>query len=145
MGSPLKASLVAGAGVFLAALLAALFHHNVINGRTMTLLQKLPMALFAAVLLSALAWLGTRLGLRAAGVKQTTSLTGVIVAAGYVAISFFANAVVVISPRTVTVPSREAGIAALEAVLIAAIWGMGAPFLISLLVGKLAARLSITK
>ena len=56
MRTPLKVSLVASSGVFLAALLAVLFHHNTINGRTLTPLEQLPAALAAATLFSALSF-----------------------------------------------------------------------------------------
>jgi len=76
MRTPLKVSLVASSGVFLAALLAVLFHHNTINGRTLTPLEQLPAALAAATLFSALSLLGTWLGLRNA--RQVTYLAAMV-------------------------------------------------------------------
>lgn len=50
MRTPFKVSLVAACGVFVAALLSALFHQDTINGHTQTPLEQLPTALVMAVI-----------------------------------------------------------------------------------------------
>ncbi len=136
MRGSLKASLVTSCGVFVAALLGMLFHHNVVHGRVLTPLEQLPMALIGATFFSGLAWLGTWLGLRHAKARHASPLAGLVVAVVYIVASLLANALIVMAPRTVTVPSREANFDALEGLLIAALWGIGAPYLIALLVGR---------
>ena len=64
MSTPFRVSLVAASGVFFAALLAGLLHHDTFNGHTLTPLEELPTAFVLAVIFSALALLGTWLGTR---------------------------------------------------------------------------------
>src|SRR5689334_5256128 len=112
----LKASLVASSGVFLAALLAVLFHHNTVNGRTLTPLEQLPAALAAAVLFSALYLLGTWLGLRnARHVTYPGAVVGMVI---YLAATFFANSLIHTAPQTVTVPSPQAARLARDALVV---------------------------
>src|SRR6266404_410328 len=94
MRTPFKVSLVAACGVFLAALLAALFHHNTINGHTLTPLEQLPEALVLAVTFSALALLGAWLGMRRGNIQYLTYRAGLTVALLYVAASFLANTII---------------------------------------------------
>ena len=136
MRTPFSVSLVAACGVFAAALLAALFHHNTINGHVLTPLEQLPEALVLAVMLSALALLGTWLGLRRAIIQHLTYRAGLTVGALYVAVSFLINAAIPTTPKTVTFPSHEANVQGLEVLLIGMLWGIGAPYVIALLVRR---------
>ena len=138
MQRSLKVSFVASAGVFLAALLAALFHQNTINGHTLTPLEQLPMAVVAATLFAALALLGTWLGLRRNQAAPVNYLAGVAISVVYIFLTFVGNEFIRSPPRTVTVPSREAGFMGLSALVIALVWGIGAPYLIALLAKRLS-------
>src|SRR5258707_11065487 len=133
MRTPFRVSLVAACGVFLAALLAALFHHNTINGHTLTPLEQLPEALVLAVTFSALALLGAWLGMRRGNIQYLTYRAGLTVALLYVAASFLANTIIYTAPQTVTFPSHEANVQGLEVGLIGLLWGIGAPYAIALL------------
>lgn len=135
MHNPLKAALVASAGVFLASLLAAVFHDATINGRALTPLEQLPSALIGATIFSALALLGTWLGLRSG--RHVTYLAGIAVSVAYVAATFLANSLFHVSPQTVTIPSHQAAIHGLQVLLMGMVWGIGAPYLIALLVRRL--------
>jgi hypothetical protein len=137
MRTPFRVSLVAACGVFFAALLAALFHHNSINGRTLTPFEQIPEALVLAVMASALALIGTWLGTRRGGIQHLTYRTGLAVAFLYVVITFLANASLSTAPRTVTFPSHEANIQGLEVLSIGTLWGTFAPYVISLLVSRI--------
>jgi LytS/YehU family sensor histidine kinase len=136
MRTPFSVSLVAACGVFVAALLAALLHHNTINGHTLTPLEQLPEALVLAVMFSAFALLGTWLGMRRGTIQHLTYRTGLIVALLYVAASFLANALIYTAPQTVTFPSHEANVQGVEVMLIGMLWGIGTPYTIALLVRR---------
>ena len=134
---PLKAGLVASAAVFVAAFLVVLLHHNTVNGRALTAWEQLPMALIAAVPFSALALLGTWLGLRTAQARLATYRAGLTVALIYFAASILATWLTPAAPQTVTVPSPEAAALGLQTLVIGVAWGFGVPYLIALLVGRL--------
>jgi hypothetical protein len=136
MSTPFRVSLVAASGVFFAALLAGLLHHDTINGHTLTPLEELPTALVLAVIFSALALLGTWLATRRGNLQQLTYRTGLAVALLYVVATFLANAFIYTAPQTVTFPSQEANILGLEVLLIGTLWGIGAPYALALLVSR---------
>jgi hypothetical protein len=136
MRAPLRVSLVAACGVFLAALLAGLFHGDSINGHILTPLEELPMALIAAIMSSALALLGTWLGMRRGSIHHLTYRAGLAVASIYAVATFLANATIHTSPQTVTFPSHEANIQGLKVLIIGVLWGTGAPYAIALLVNR---------
>jgi hypothetical protein len=54
----------------------------------------------------------------------------------YVVATFLANALIYTTPKIVTPPSHEADIWALEALLIGTLWGIGAPYVLALLVSR---------
>jgi hypothetical protein len=136
MRTPFRVSLVAACGVFLAALLAALLHHNTINGRVLTPLEQLPDAIFIAILFSGLGLLGTWLGMRRGKIEYLTYRAGLAVALLYIAASCLGNATIYTAPQTVTFPSHEANIQGLEVLLIGTLWGIGAPYTIALVVSR---------
>jgi hypothetical protein len=131
--TPLRVSLVAASVVFLAALLAGLFHGDSINGHILTPLEELPLALIVAILFSALAVLGTWLGMRRASLQHLSCRSGLALALLYVAATFVANATIHAAPRTEVIPSHEATIQGLKDLIFIALWGIGAPYLIALL------------
>ena len=130
-GTPLRVSLVASSGVFVAALLAVLFHQNTFNGHTLTPMEQLPAALLIATLFSAMALLGTWLGLRNG--PHVTYLAGLVGALIYLAATILANSLIHTAPRTVTIPSQEAAYESLKILVMGVVWGTGAPYLIALL------------
>jgi hypothetical protein len=134
MSTPFRVSLVAASGVFFAALLAGLLHHDTFNGHTLTSLEELPTAFVLALIFSALALIGTWLGTRPGNPQPLVYRTGLAVALLYVVATFLANALIYTAPKTVTLPSHEANIWALEALLIGTLWGIGAPYVLALLV-----------
>ena len=134
MRSPLMVSLGASSGVFLAALLAGLFHNGVINGHTLTPLELLPSALVAATFFAGLALLGVWLALRRA--QRATYLAGMAVSVVYVATTILANTLIHTSPQKVSIPSQQAAVQGLELLLVGTLWGLGAPYLIARLVGR---------
>jgi hypothetical protein len=134
MRTPFTVSLVAACCVFLAALLAAFFHQNTINGHTLTPLEQLPISLVIAALFSGLALLGTWLGMRRGRIEHLTYRAGLAVALLYVAASYLANATGDTAPRTEIIPSHEASVHGLQVLAIGVLWGIGAPYVIALLV-----------
>ena|ERR1700675_891363 len=136
MRTPFKVSLVAACGVFLAALLTVLLHHDTINGHTLTPLEQLPTAIVAAVVFSALALFGTWLGMRRNSSQHLTYRAGIAIALLYAVTTFVANAITQGAPRTVTFPSHDANVLGVEVLLIGTLWGIGAPYVIALLVSR---------
>jgi hypothetical protein len=136
MRTPFKVSLVASCGVFFAALLSTLLRHDTINGHTLTPLEQLPTALVLAVIFSVLALLGTWLGLRGSSVQHLTYRAGLAVALLYIIATFLGNVTFQGEPQTVTFPSHEATVQGVEILLIGTLWGIGAPYAISLLVRR---------
>lgn len=131
MRTPFKVSLAVSSVVFPAALLAVLFHRNTINGHTLTPMEQLPSALVAAVFFSALALLGTWLGLRKA--RHVTYLAGMAGAAIYLALTFVAGSIQYSGPQTVTVPSDQAVYLGMKMLALCLVWGIGVPYLVTLL------------
>jgi quinol-cytochrome oxidoreductase complex cytochrome b subunit len=136
MSTPFRVSLVAASGVFFEALLVGLLHHDTFNGHSLTPLEELPTATFLAVIFSALALLGTWLGTRRGNPQRSAYRTGLAVVLLYVVAVFLADALIHTAPKTVTLPSHEANISALEASLIGTLWGIGAPYVLALLVSR---------
>ena len=136
MRTPFKVSLVASCGVFFAALLTTLLRNDTVNGHVLTPLEQLPTALVLAVLFSVLALLGTWLGLRRSSVQHLTYRAGLAIASLYVVATILANAISHGAPQTVTLPSHEANVQLVKTLLIGTLWGIGAPYAISLLIRK---------
>jgi hypothetical protein len=136
MRTPLRVSLVAASVVFFAALLAGLFHGDSINGHILTPLEELPMALIVAILSSALALLGAWLGMRRASIQNLSYVSGLAVAFLYLAATFVANATIPAAPRTEVIPSHEATLQGVKDLIFVALWGIGAPYVIALLVRR---------
>jgi hypothetical protein len=136
MRTPFKVSLVAACAVFLVAVLTTILRHDTINGHTLTPLEQLPTALVLGAFFALLALLGTWLGLRGAKIQRSPYRAGLVVALLYVGALFLANALGHTGPRTMTLPSHEAGIFALEVLLIGTLWGTGAPYIIALLIWR---------
>jgi hypothetical protein len=136
MPTPFRVSLVTACCVFAVVLLIGLFHHDTIGGHVLTPMEELPTALVVAVLVSALGLLGTWLGLRNSCVQRSTYRAGLAVAVLYGGASFVANATIDTGPQTVTFPSHEANMMGLEVLLIATLWGIGAPYAIALIVSR---------
>lgn len=137
MRTPFRVSLVAASGVFFSALFSGLLRrHDSIGGHILTPIEELPTALVLGVISSAFAMLGTWLGIRRGNVQELTYRTGLAVAMLYVVATFLANAFIHTWPQKVTFPSHEANILGLEVLLIGTLWGIGAPYAITLLVSR---------
>jgi hypothetical protein len=137
MRTPFKVSLVAACAVCLAAMLAVMLNHDTIDGHALTPSEHLPVALISGAFFAPLALLGTWLGLRGAKIQRLTYRTGLVVALLYVGATFVADALLALTgPITETFPSQEADIDLLRVLLIGALWGTGAPYLIALLVRR---------
>jgi hypothetical protein len=129
-------SVVAACGVFVAALLAAVFHHNIVNGHVLTPLEQLPEALILAVIFAVLALLGTWLGMRRGKIQRLTYRAGLAVAVLYLVASFLVNISIHTAPQTVTIPSHEADVHGLNMMLLGLLWGIGVPYGIALVVRR---------
>ena len=92
------------------------------------------MALILAIFSSALALLGTWLGMRSVSFQHLSYRSGLAVALLYVAATFVADATIPAAPRTELIPSHEATIQGLKDLVLVALWGIGAPYVIALLV-----------
>src|SRR4051812_5870997 len=131
MRTPFKISLVSSLGVFLAALLVGIFHHDSIDGHVLTPVEELPQALVLATVASALALLGAWLGLRHSDARCLTYRLGLGISLVYVIATSLVNALASGPPQTVVVPSREFYIESMQLLLLGTIWGIGAPWLIA--------------
>jgi hypothetical protein len=137
MRTPFKISLVSSAGVFLAALLVGIFHHDSIDGHVLTPGEELPQALVLATVASALALLGAWLGLRHSDSRFLTYRLGLGISLVYTIATSFANALASGPPGTVVVPSREFDIEGVQLLLLGTMWGIGVPCLIAMVLRKL--------
>jgi len=135
--TPFRVSLIAAFGIFLEGLLVGLFHHDNFNGHTLTPSEELPLALALAVFFSVLGLLGTWLGTRHGKPQNINYRAGAAVALIYRLASFVANMSTSTAMRTVTVPSPEVDAMGREVLVIALLWGSGAPFVIGRLVSLL--------
>jgi hypothetical protein len=136
MRTPIMVSVVAACCVFVVALLAALFHHNKVNGHVLTPLEQLPEALILAVIFSALALLGTWLGMRRGKIQHLTYRAGLAVALLYLVASFLVNTSIHTAPQTVTIPSHEFDVQGRKVMLIGLLWGIGVPYAMALVVRR---------
>ena len=138
MRTPITVSMVTATGVFLVVLLAVLFHSDSINGHVLSQREELPMALIGAVMASALALLGTWLGMRRNAVERLTYRAGLVVASLYIAVTYLANAATKLtSPQSLVIPSHDANIQFLKTLIVATLWGIGVPYAITRLLGRL--------
>jgi hypothetical protein len=129
-------SLVAAFAVFLGPLIEGPLRHDSVNGHTLTPLEQLPTALLLSVTAAGLALLGTWLGLRRVNIQRFPYHAGLAVAFLYVVATLLAGSLTHSAPRTVTFPSHEANILGLEVLVIGVLWGIGAPYLIALLLRR---------
>jgi hypothetical protein len=81
--------------------------------------------------------LGTWLGLRQGGVRRSTYRVALAVAVLYGVASFLGNVSFHTGIRTVTIPSHEENILGLQVFFIATLWGIGAPYVIAVLVRRI--------
>jgi hypothetical protein len=137
MRTPFRVSCVTAVILFVVTFFAFDFHHNTINGHVLTPMEQLPEALIATTFVSALALLGTWLGLRRHGGPHMTFRDGVVIAAVYILATYLADQTGDHRPRTVTIPSHEADSQSLQFLAMALVWGIGAPFAIANLAGRL--------
>ena len=137
MRTPFKISLVASAGIFLAALLFGVFHHDSISGHVLTPMEEMPQSLILAVVAGLPALLGAWLGLRRSNPKSLTYRLGLGISLVYVMATWIANALASGPPRTEVVPSREFEIEGMQLLLLATLWGIGAPWLIAVVLKRL--------
>jgi hypothetical protein len=137
MRTPFKVSLVASVGVFLTALVVSLFHLDSINGHVLTPAEEMPQALALATLAGTLALLGAWLGLRHTNPRCLTDRLGHGIALVYVMATWLADAVTTGPPQTFVIPSREFEIEGVKVLLLGALWGIGAPWLIAAVLKRL--------
>src|SRR3954452_14604603 len=101
MRTPFKISLVSSLGVFLAALLVGIFHHDSIDGHVLTPVEELPQALVLATVASALALLGAWLGVRLSEARCLPYRLGLGISPVYILATSFATALASGPPQPV--------------------------------------------